>query len=304
MKKDVKYPIILENPTTRVVFEFLLKQFGVRINGNDQVFLCPKETCEIDYENQIMNNSADPRSEHFICLFFIDKKQGFMPIVPSENIQKFVVQKTWKDSLQETLGDAIKRLGVKPDFVVTFGRLEMPIGISNMCWCVHEFLWWKDGEVNGESEGVFDTIDTIPLTVKMFTNYLWNLPNLKMSAIISSISTPSEPKPKASKASTASTEKSDEEPVDLGEVFKMETVIKQVLQNIPFEEQKKLLIRFCQKTKDFEGYLDEISSWNEARIKQFILENDILNDFDEHRESIAQAMTSMMSNEGIVEPTD
>lgn len=294
MKKDVKYPIILEKPTTRVVIEFLLKKFGIRLERTDQVFLCQKETCEIDKDVSVSISENNPRSENFVCLFFIDKKDGFVPIVPPQKIKEFVDQKTWGGS-EETLSDVMRTLDVRPDFVITFGRLDMPSGISNTCWCVHEFL-----EVNeGKNTGFFGPLTDVPAIVKMFTDYLWNNLPILNASIKESEEGQSKPKFQTRKEATVT----EAEP-EIEEVFKMEDIIIQVLNEIPLEKQKRLLMCFCEKKKEFNEHLPEISSWDEKHIKTFILKNDVLNDFDEHREKIAAAMTSMMSNEGIVEPTD
>jgi hypothetical protein len=292
MNEEVKYPIILEKPTTRVVIEFLLKKFGIEINRNDQIFLCQKETCRIDSNVGIAVSDHDPHAENFVCLFFIDKRDGLTPIMSPEKIKEFVTNRTWEAS-DETLGSLIREHDIRPDFVITFGRLEMPSGVSSTCWCVHEFLSLKEEK----NTGVFDALVTVPEIVNMFTNYLWN------NMPVLTIGMKGSEEVQLKKGLEISEETIEAEP-DPGQIFKMESIFIHVLKGIPLDTKKRLITCFCENREELRKHLPEIPSWDEKRIKTFILKNDVLNAFDEYREEIAEAMTGMMSNEGMVEPND
>jgi len=279
---EIKHPIILENPATYAVVRFFLKKFGLSI-ANRHVFLCSRETCEIDEYVKIINHTEKPSSEHFICLFSLDKVNGLVPIVPVQDMKRYVTEQSWQDDSEKTLKEVIKENYIKPDFVITFGRLEMPGGISDTCWAIHEFLTWKDDK-NEEHEGIFDSKAIVPETVEMFTNYLWEV-------LLDMVNKPTE-----TKSLEASEKIDNEEPVALGEVFIMESALLTVLEKMPIDKQKQFTICFCKKNKKFHELVNKISSWDKNCLKRFILANDVLNDFDEYREKIAQAMTEIMGN--------
>lgn len=281
-EKNVKYPIILEKPTTRVVVEFLLKQFGIRISGSTKVFLCQKETCEVDLDVPVTNYGANAASEHFICVFSLDKQKGIVPLLPFKEMSEKLVSGSWPEA-DQTIRDVVKECTIKPDFIITYGRLQMPSGISEMCWCIHEIL--QDNE-----SGIFDSKATVPEVVQLFTEYLWTLANLSKLS------------PETAKKSCDEVADENAEPAEIADVFRVEDVILYVLDQVPFEKQKKLCKCFCQKKPEFEEYLAKIDDWNLKTLRTFILQHDVLNYFESYREMIVEAMQQMMPDEGLIDP--
>ena len=287
----MRHPIIVEFPETRKIVELALKRFGIEINKETHIFVCPQKVCELDEQVKIStNNPNDPELEHFVCLFFIQKKHGFIPIFSSEKIQEFVKNTTWENS-SETLGDMFPRLHGKPEFVVTFGRMCMANGVKqNTSWCIHELLW--------DDKGIFDATENDTEVFKKFESYLCSLP-IKTSKPLIKIQMCNHqnelPEPEEKN------EDEQVEPVDDGEVFRMESAILQVVSKIGFRKQKGLIKLFCQGNEKINILPGKISSWKKVDVKYFILQNDVLNYFEIYREEIATAMTGMMPNEGIVE---
>ena len=90
----MRHPIIVEFPETRKIVELALKRFGIEINKETHIFVCPQKVCELDEQVKIStNNPNDPELEHFVCLFFIQKlctgrKQNNFPTLLSLQIRE------------------------------------------------------------------------------------------------------------------------------------------------------------------------------------------------------------------------
>ncbi|HBB04168.1 TPA: hypothetical protein DCZ39_04730 [Patescibacteria group bacterium] len=86
---------------------------------------------------------------------------------------------------------------------------------------------------------------------------------------------------------------------NIGEAYKMESAILQVLKEIPLDEQKRLIKGFCEGNKKCKKSIQQLSSWDKDEVKKFILEHDVLNYFSEYSEEIAASMVELVPNEDV-----